>query len=178
MKFDIFVNTTQKVARAALTGSDGPRVFPIYQTHLLLRVWFFAEGGVPALLTDSAAFVVAVKDETNPESAVLLQLTAPTATETDHYEFEWNYIDSVPLGTLIGQNPSVPTRLEIKWTISGQPERVSFPVSITNAWVRISDSAPDFTPFQVKVTAGGFGVMTLPDGTKYNWPLNTGDAPA
>lgn len=178
MEFDIYVNTTRKIARSSLTGVGQPNISPIYQTHLRLNVYFFAEGDAAALLDEAATFVVSFKDSLHPEASVLLQLTAPTDTSADGYQFEWAYIDSVPLAALLGENTSVPARLEIVWTIDGIKERVSIPVSIANAWARISDSAPDFTPFQVIVTQGGFGQMTLSDGTKYHWPLNTGAAPA
>lgn len=178
MEFDIYVNTTRKIARASLTGIGVPSVAPVYQTHLLLNVRFFEEGSSAALLTGSPDLVVAFKDANNPSSSVLLQLTAPSATGTDVYQFEWPYIDSVPLNTLLGENASVPVMLEIRWTIAGVIERVQIPCSIANAYARISDTAPDFTPLQVIVTPGGFGQMTLADGTQYHWPLNTGAAPA
>lgn len=179
MEFDIYVNTTRKLARAALTGSGIPSISPVYQTHLKLNVWFFAEGEAPALL-DTASFVVAFKDAADPESSVLLQLTAETAIDTENacYEFAWNYIDSVPLAALLGANASVPTMLEIVWVIDGVRERVQIPCSIANSWARISDSAPDFTPFQASITTAGYLRLVRPsDGAVFNLGLNTGEPP-
>lgn len=178
MEFNIYVNTTRKLARAELTGIQVPKVAPIYQTHLLLKVWFFEEGEAPALLDNSAAFVVAFKDKADPESNVLAQLTAPTATGSDNYEFEWARLTSAALGTLLGKNASVPTILEIVWVIDGAAERVQIDCSIANAWSRISDTAPDLTPFEAIITAGGFLRLVKPDGNVFNLPLNTGEPPA
>ena len=178
MEFNIYVNTTSKAARAAITGTGFPRVAPVYQTHLQLNVYFFADGAAAALLTGSPTFVVAFKDATDPTASVLLQLTAASSTGADYYRFEWDYIDSVALAALLGKNASVPTVLEIVWTISGVKERAAIECSIANSYARISDSAPDFTPFQISITSGGFGQITKPDGNVYHWPLNTGSAPA
>ena len=59
MEFDIYVNTTTKAVRTAITGTGKPSVAPVYQSHLKLNVCFFAEGEAAALLTGSPAFVVA-----------------------------------------------------------------------------------------------------------------------
>lgn len=178
MEFDIFVNTTRKQARAAITGIGVPTVAPIYQMHLALNVSFFAEGSAAALLGGTPSFVVCFKDATDPESAVLLQLTAATATGTTGYTFEWNYIDSVPLAALLGKNASVPVVLQIVWVIDGVRESVQIPCSITNSFARISDTAPDFAPFQASIDAAGYLRLVLPDGTVYNVGLNTGEPPA
>jgi hypothetical protein len=177
VEFNIYVNTTQKVARTAITGTGNPSVAPVYQSHLLLNVYFFAEGEAAALLTGTPTFVVAFKDQSDPTSDVLLQLTAPTTTGATGYEFEWDYIDSVPLAALLGDNASVPTMLEIVWVIDGVRERVQIPCSIANSWQRISDSAPDFTPYQVNITSTGYLRLVKPDGSVFNLGLNTGEPP-
>ena len=177
MEFDIYVNTTTKAARTAITGTGKPSVAPVYQSHLKLNVWFFAEGEAAALLTGSPAFVVAFKDFEDPTADVLLQLTAPTDTTATGYEFEWDYIDSVALAALLGENASVPTMLEIVWVIDGVRERVQIPCSIANSYARISDDAPDFTPFQISITSAGYLRLVKSDGSVFNIGLNTGEPP-
>lgn len=180
MEFDIFVNTDSIVARSSLTGSALPSVAPRLQTHLLLNVYFFSSiDGVntAALLEGTPSFRVALKDVLNPDSAVLALLSAPTGTGADFYEFEWQQIDSVALRTLIGESENMAAMLEIEWTISGVVERVSIPVSIGNAWIRLSDSAPDFTPWEVTVTPAGYLRLVAEDGSVFHIGLNTGEPP-
>jgi hypothetical protein len=143
MEHDICINTDEVKAYAAITGSAEPDVRPRLQTHLLLNVFFFATGEDAALLSGSPTFCVALKDANEPSGSVLALLSAPTATGADFYEFEWASIDSPALRTLLGDQSSCEAVLEIKWTISGNVERVSVPVTIGNAWVRSADSAPD-----------------------------------
>ena len=177
MEFNIYVNTKRKEAFANLTGTGKPSVAPLYQSHLLLNVYFFEEATAAALLTGTPSFVVAFKDFNDPEADVLLQLTAPTDTTATGYEFEWDYIDSVALAALLGENASVPTMLEIVWVISGVRERVQIPCSIANSWLRITDTAPDFTPFQTSITSAGYLRLVKPDGSVFNIGLNTGEPP-
>lgn len=143
MEASIFVNTTLRAARAAITGSALPSVPVRLQTHLLLSVYFFATGADPALLSGSPSFRVALKDKLDPDGSVLALLSAPTATLADGYEFEWNSVDSAALRTLLGDDESAEAMLEIEWTISSVVERVVVPVTIANAWLRTADSAPD-----------------------------------
>ncbi len=144
MEFDIYVNTTSKVARAsASSGVAVPSVRPRLQTHLLLSVYFFASGEDPALLSGSPSFRVALKDANEPSGSVLALLSAATDTLADGYKFEWATLDSSALRTLLGDQESASAVLEIEWTISSAVERVSIPVTIDNAWLRTADSAPD-----------------------------------
>lgn len=143
MEYDIYVNTTLKAARNALTGFAAPVITPRLQTHLRLRVYFFATGEDPALLTGSPTFRVALKSANEPSGSVLALLSAATATGTDYYEFEWSSIDSAALRALLGDLPSADAVLEIEWTISSDIERVAIPVTVANAWLRSADSAPD-----------------------------------
>lgn len=178
MEFDIFVNTTRKLARAAATGNALPIVTPKLQTHLLLTVYFFVEGEDPALLDGSPSFRVAFKDKNEPSGTVLALLSAATASDTDHYDFEWAQIDSSGLRTLLGDAASAEAVLEIEWTISGKPERVAIPVTIENAWIRTADAAPDFEPFQASITAGGFLRLVKSNGDIFHIGLNSGEPPA
>lgn len=143
MEYSLYVNTTEKAARGTLDGTTPPVIAPRLQTHLLLTVYFHAAGEDPALLTGSPTFRVALKDKNEPSGSVLALLSAATATGADYYEFEWSSVDSAALRALLGDLPSVEAVLEIEWTISSDVERVAIPVTIANAWVRTSDSAPD-----------------------------------
>lgn len=175
---EIFVNTTTKRAQASATGLAIPSVTPSLQTHLLLTVYFFANGEDPALLAGSPSFRVALKDKDEPSGAVLCLLSSPTDTGADYYEFEWNSVDSAALRTLLGDLESVEAVLEIEWTISGAIERVRVPVTIDNTWIRTADAAPDFLPFEATITAGGFLQLRNSDGDYFHVGLNSGAAPA
>jgi len=141
----LYLNTTTKAVRAAITGSALPSVNPRLQAHLSLRVYFFAETGEdPALLTGTPTFRVAFKDAATPSGSVLALKSAPTATGADYYDFEWDTLDSSALRTLIGDAETAATILEIETTDDDdEVEKYQLPVTIGNAWLRTADSAPD-----------------------------------
>jgi hypothetical protein len=68
VEYDVYVNTTTKVALASATGVAVPVITPRLQTHLRLRVYFFAPGDDPALLSGSPTFRVALKDKYEPSA--------------------------------------------------------------------------------------------------------------
>jgi len=173
----IFVNTTTRVARAAVTGVALPAITVRLQAHLKLTVAFFATGEDPALLADTT-FRVALKDKLEPSGSVLALLSAPTDTGTDDYEFEWSSVDSAALRTLIGDSAEIDAMLEIEWTTGGDVERVTIPVVIQNAWLRSGDAAPDFLPFAASITAAGYLRLVNSEGTVFHIGLNTGEPPA
>jgi hypothetical protein len=143
-----------------------------------LRVYFFAPGDDPALLSGSPTFRVALKDKYEPSGSVLALLSTATATGADYYEFEWASVDSTALRTLLDDNESVEAALEIEWTISATVERVTIPVTIDNAWLRTADAAPDFQPFAASITASGYLRLVNTSGTVFHIGLNTGEPPA
>jgi hypothetical protein len=140
----LYVNTSTKEIRSSATSASIPDVRPRLQTHLLLTAYFFATGADPALLS-TPTFRVALKSAIEPSGSVLALLSAATAEGADYYEFEWASVDSAALRTLMGDEESVPAVLEIEWTIGGDVERASIPVTIDNAWIRSGDDAPDPT---------------------------------
>lgn len=142
MEASIFVNTTTKALRAAITGTALPAVPLRLQTHALLTVAFFATAAEPALLA-GATFRVALKAASTPSAAVLALLSSATATGADYYEFEWSSLDSTALRTLLGDAETADAVLEIEWTIGSDVERASMPVTIQNAWIQSGDDAPD-----------------------------------
>ena len=144
MEATLYVNTSTKEIRSSATSASIPDVRPRLQTHLLLTAYFFATGADPALLS-TPTFRVALKSAIEPSGSVLALLSAATAEGADYYEFEWASVDSAALRTLMGDEESVPAVLEIEWTIGGDVERASIPVTIDNAWIRSGDDAPDPT---------------------------------
>jgi len=178
VEYDVYVNTSTKTALASATGVAVPVITPRLQTHLRLRVYFFAPGDDPALLSGSPTFRVALKDKYEPSGSVLALLSAATATGADYYEFEWASVDSTALRTLLDDNDSVEAALEIEWTISATVERVTIPVTIENAWLRTADAAPDFQPFAASITASGYLRLVNTSGTVFHIGLNTGEPPA
>lgn len=177
MEAAIFVNITDIVPRAALTGNALPSVPVKLQTHLKLTVSFFETGDAAALLA-GATFRVALKDKNEPSGSVLALLSAATATGADYYEFEWTTVDSAALRTLIGDSESCDAILEIEWTIAADVERVQIPVTIMNAWLRTADAAPDFIAFAAEITATGYLRLVNSEGTVFHIGLNTGEPPA
>lgn len=178
MEATLYVNTTSKTIRAALTGSALPSVPVKLQTHLKLTVCFFETGEDAALLNGSATFRVVLKDKATPSGSVLALLSAPTETLATGYEFEWASVDSAALRTLLGDSESVEAVLEIEWTLATTIERASMVVTIANAWSRTADTAPDFLPFATTITSLGYMRFVTSDGTVYHLGLNTGEPPA
>jgi hypothetical protein len=175
----LYVNTTTKVIRAALTGTALPSVPIKLQTHLKLTVYFFATGDTAAaLLSGSPTFRVALKDKNTPSGSVLALLSAPTATNVTSYEFEWASVDSAALRTFIGDAESVAAVLEISWTIGSTVERVALDVTIQNAWIRTADAAPDFQSFVTSITSLGYLRLVNSEGTVFHIGLNTGEPPS
>lgn len=177
MEATVYVNTTTKVIRAAITGAALPTVPVKLQTHLKLTTYFFATGADPALLS-GATFRAVLKDAATPSGSVLALLSAATATGSTYYEFEWSSLDSTALRTLISDAESCEAVLEIEWTISGKVERAAMPVIIQNAWARTADAAPDFLPFATTITSLGYMRFVTSDGTVYHLGLNTGEPPS
>lgn len=178
MEATIFVNTTRKLLRAALTGTAPPEVKPRLQTHLKLTVKFFAEDEDPALLAEATTFRVVLKNKLEPSGSVLALLSAPTATGADYYEFEWASVDSAALRTLLGDAESADAVLEVEWTLNTTIERASMDVTIQNAWARTADSAPDLLAFAATITASGYLRLVDSSGTVFHIGLNTGEPPS
>lgn len=178
MEAIIYVNTTTKTIRAALTGTALPSVPVKLQTHLRLTVYFFANGEDPALLDDATTFRVVLKDKLAPSGSVLALLSAPTDTLATGYEFEWASVDSSALRTLLSDAASAEAMLEIEWTLATTIERASMPVTIQNAWARTADAAPDLLQFAVTITTAGYLRLVDSSGTIFHVGLNTGEPPS
>ena len=186
MEATIYVNTTSLVARSALTGIQVPPVTARLQAHLKLTIVFFEPDEEPALLA-GATFRVALKSLATPTGSVFALLSAPTATNADSYEFEWDSIDAAALRTALGDSPDLAAKLEIEWTIDDLIERVAIPVTIQNAWLRSADSAPDpaadesdawlIAQLASRITAGGYMRFVNSTGDVFHIGLNSGEPP-
>lgn len=147
MEATLYLNTTTKAISATITGCGLPTVSPRLQAHLKLRCYFFAEGDEdPSLLAGTPTWRVAFKNKTTPSGDVLALKSSVTTTGADYYEFEWDTLDSSALRTLIGDAETCDTVLEIETTDDDdEVEKYQMPVTITNAWLRTADTAPDPT---------------------------------
>ena len=146
MEADIYINTTTGKALASTTGVAVPTIPITFERHLQLNVYFFATGEDPALLDGATSFVVTLKARTSPSGDLFAQRTSPTATQADHYEFEWDKIRNAALLAAIGDSlDGVEAILEIKWSLDDQPESVAIPVTIANNWNRDNDALPTDT---------------------------------
>lgn len=142
MDATIYINTDLLSARASLTSAAAPIIEARMQAHLKLRVYFFATSASPAPLA-SPTFRVALKDAATPSGSVLALISTPTATGSDYYDFAWNSIDSTAMRALMADLDSVSVILEVEWTVASVIERVSIPITLRNAWIRTTDTAPD-----------------------------------
>lgn len=136
----VFLNTTTLVARSAITGNALPLIAAKLQAALTLTVKFFATGEAAALLS-SPTFRVTLKATPTGDPFVF---TSSVADElADGYTFEFSSVDSAALRTAIGDLTQLDAFGEVEWTVASVVERVSFPVTLVNAYIRSGDDAPD-----------------------------------
>lgn len=183
MESAIFVNLSKKTIRAGITGDALPAAACKLLAQWQVRFVFFQPGS-PAAALSGATFRFALKE--TPTSDPLI-FTSTLTNAGAVYTADIASVDSTTLRTLIGDQPSIVVVGEIEWTISGRRERAHFPVTVTNAWARPDDAAPDPVAeaslvwfneqLATKVTAGGYFEFQLADLTWVNFALNTGRAP-
>jgi len=135
----IFVNLSKFTAHAGITGVALPAVACTLLTEWQVSFSFFQPGSPPAALP-GATFRFALKETPTGDPLIFnSSLTASGAV----YTADFSSVDSDALRTLIGDQPTIEVVGEIEWTISSRRERVHFPVTVTNAWARPDDAAPD-----------------------------------
>ena len=135
----IFVNLSKFTAHAGITGVALPAVDCTLLTEWQVSFAFFQPGSAAAALP-GATFRFALKETPTGDPLIFnSSLTASGAV----YTADISSVDSAALRTLIGDQPSIAVVGEIEWTISSRRERVHFPVTVTNAWARPDDAAPD-----------------------------------
>jgi len=135
----IFVNLSKKTIRAGITGDALPAAACKLFAQWQVRFAFFQPGS-PAAALSGATFRFALKE--TPTSDPLI-FTSTLTNAGAVYTADIASVDSTTLRTLIGDQPSIVVVGEIEWTISGRRERAHFPVTVTNAWARPDDAAPD-----------------------------------
>lgn len=183
MESAIFVNLSKYTAHAAITGVAAPTVDCTLLAEWQVSFSFFVPGSAAAALS-GATFRFALKE--TPTSSPLIFSSSLTNSGAV-YTADFSSVDSTALRTLIGDQPTIDVVGEIEWTLSSRRERVHFPVTVTNAWARPDDAAPDPVAaasivwfnqqLAAKVTAGGYFEFQLADLTWVNFALNTGRAP-
>lgn len=181
----VYLNTTTLSARKTLTGIEVPVISCRLQAQFALEVGFFATGDTAPELLSSPTFRVAIKG-TPTGSPFVLTSTAEEQEST--YLFNFASVDSTALRTAIGDLPQLSAYGEVEWTVSGEVQRVSFPVVILNAYIRSGDSAPDpaaeesdawlIEQLASRVTAGGYLKLQNADGDWFHIPLNSGLPPS
>lgn len=179
----IFVNLSKHTAHAAITGAAAPFVACTLLAEWQVSFSFFQPGSAAAALS-SPTFRFALK-ETATGSPLIF--TSSLSNSGAVYTADISSVDSPALRTLIGDQTSIEVVGEIEWTLSSRVERVHFPVTVTNAFIRPDTAAPDPVEedsviwlneqLAAKVTAGGYFEFQLTDGTWVNFALNSGRAP-
>lgn len=183
MESAIFVNLSKYTPHAGITGLAPPVVECTLLTEWQVSFSFFQPGS-PAAALSGATFRFALKSTATGSPLIF---TSTLTTSGAVYTADFSSVDSAALRTLIGDQPSIEVVGEIEWTISSRRERAHFPVTVTNAWARPDDVAPN--PVQEdsvlwfnaqlasKVTAGGYFEFQLADNSWVNFALNSGRAP-
>ena len=147
----VFLDTSLRVARAALTGTALPTVSARLLTRLKIIAKFFDSDG-DQIEIDTGTAVCVIKPKSAPSGAPsLIDITAVLSgsTTTAAYTFEWESADSVALRAILDAvaDPSQPTELrcEIQYELDGELERIAFPIYFDTAYNRPEDAAPDAT---------------------------------
>lgn len=183
MESTLFINTTQRVARAGITGVVLPAASCTLLAQWQVRFGFFETG---AAVAELAAATLRFALKASPSSAALV-FTSTFTVEDDFHVADISSVDSSALRTLLGDLKQIEAVGEIEWTIDGRRERVHFPVTVINAWLRPDDTAPDpieeasvtwlNEQFAARITAGGYFEIQNADGDWFNFALNSGRAP-
>jgi hypothetical protein len=144
----IYLDTAAKVARAALTGTALPSVSAKLLSHLKLIIKCFAGADIGTV--DSGTMKCVIKPKNAPSGAPSLIDTSAVFSgsgATAQYVFEWDSADSVALRAHIdaAADPTQPIELrcEVEYELSGNAERVAFPIHFETAYTRPEDPAPE-----------------------------------
>lgn len=180
-----YLNTSTLTAHRAFTGIAEPELACRLQAQFALEVGFFETGDTAAALLTSPSFRVAIKGTPTGSPFVL---TSTGNTQATTYLFNFTSVDSAALRSAIGDLHELEAIAEVEWTVSGAVQRVAFPITILNAWIRTSDSAPDpaaeesetwlTEQLAARITAGGYIEFQNAAGDWFNVPMNSGRAPS
>ena len=147
MRNAAYLDTANKFARAAMSGTALPSINATLLSHLGITGIFFA--GDEVITVDEGSAKCVIKPKAAPTSApALIDATAEPAVvgaET-HYVFEWASADSAELRTFLDAqaDPSQPVemRCEVEYTIDNEIGRIAFPIMMVTSYSRPEDPAP------------------------------------
>lgn len=146
----VYLDTTSRVARAALTGSALPSVHGTLLTRLAITARFFDGTTQQEIDAGTAKCVIKPKDAPSGAPALIDTSAVLTGTGTAaEYKFEWSDADSVKLRQVLDAagepyNP-IELRAEIEYQLNGETGRVAFPIHFQTAYLRPEDPAPEAT---------------------------------
>ena len=184
MESTLFINLAARVARKTITGSELPSAGCRLLAQWQVAIAFFEPGEEVAALDIATTFRFALK--ATPTGQPLL-FTSSLILDEGVYYADFSSVDSAALRALLGDQASVVVIGELEWTLDARRERVHFPVSVVNAWLRPDDVAPDPVAeasvtwlneqLAARITAAGYFELQNEDGDWFHLPLNSGHAP-
>jgi hypothetical protein len=150
MSNKVYLNTSARLARAALTGSLLPSIQATLLTRLAITAVFFNGTDVHEIDAGTAKCVIKPKDAPSGAAALIDTSAVLTGTGTTaEYKFEWSDADSVKLRAVLdaASEPWQPfeLRAEIEYELDGEKGRIAFPIHFQNAYNRPEDPAPEAT---------------------------------
>lgn len=150
MSNKVYLNTTARLARAALTGSALPSIQATLLTRLAITAVFFDGTDVHEIDAGTAKCVIKPKDAPSGAPALIDTSAVLTGTGTAaEYKFEWTEADSTKLREVLDASPEpwnpFEMRCEIEYELSSEKGRVAFPIHFSQAYNRPEDPAPDAT---------------------------------
>lgn len=150
----VFIRLDPLAARAWQDETALPAVSLTLCAAATVAVAFVdATDTIVALSGTSVVVQAAVKDRPDADAALLLDSdcsVSGSGTST-RYNAEWTAttLDGDALRTYLGSyfsragTATLGPWMEVVWTIDGITQRVAFPITILNAWLRPEDAAPD-----------------------------------
>lgn len=146
----VFLNTTSRVARAAITGTQPPSIHGTLLTRLAIIAKFFDGTTQQEIDAGTAKCVIKPKDAPSGAPALIDTSAVLTGTgETAEYLFEWTEADSTKLREVLdaASEPWQPfeMRAEIEYELDGELARIAFPIYFQTAYNRPEDPAPEAT---------------------------------
>ena len=150
MSNKVYLNTSARLARAALTGPALPSIQATLLTRLAITAVFFDGTDVHEIDAGTAKCVIKPKDAPSGAPALIDTSAVLTGTGTTaEYKFEWSDADSTKLREVLDAAPDpynpIELRAEIEYQLTGETGRIAFPIHFQTAYLRPEDPAPDAT---------------------------------
>lgn len=143
MESTVYLNTTLKALRAALTAQAVPEIVCKLQAALSIEVKPFATGDAEAALFEGTPTFRAVIKKDPTDTGYVFTSTVVENEAGDGYVVSWESVDSAGLRTDLGDAEYICGTFEFEWTLDGEVERATCPVMILNAWIRSDEEAPE-----------------------------------